>query len=455
MASPTRQLATIALKWQSKPLSDKLIWDVRRATLDWFATTLPGCVLTPATLIATAFERSRGCGNAISYVDGVLSSARHAAFINATASHTVEFDDIFRDGGYHPGSPTISAALSVAQDLELSLERFQRAVIAGYEVGCRIALAVQPSHYSYWHTTSTVGTIGAATATALLLDCDEDTLVHAISLASSFAGGHQQNLQGKGMAKALHAGHAADAGILAAYAASGGVTSAEDALFGTKGFAAATSDSAGNWIVALAEPEGPAAIERMTVKNHGCCGHIFPALDGISFLLADHSFSIDEIVSVEVEGYAATHQMCNRPIVESAQEARFSAQYCIAALLRLGVVRLDAFTPRNLNNPEIKSLMPLIKIFEGQDLTADYPQKRQSRVTVRLKDGRTYKKFQNGRKGDPELPLTDQELIDKFRELAIEVLSSDEAETLLSEVLTGSGLPARKPLKMRNPHHAT
>lgn len=70
--------------------------------------------------------------------------------------------------------------------------------------------------YLHSHTTATVGTIGAAVAGAMLLDCDEAAIGHAIGLASSFAGGHQQNLQGECLAKAKHPGHAADAGLLAA-----------------------------------------------------------------------------------------------------------------------------------------------------------------------------------------------------------------------------------------------
>ena len=105
---------------------------VRHATLDWFATTIPGTVRPPSTLLA-AGNLGAGSGNAVCYVTGHRISPRGAAFINGTASHTVEFDDIFRDGGYHPGSPTIAAALAVAQDIGASRDLFDRAVIAGYD----------------------------------------------------------------------------------------------------------------------------------------------------------------------------------------------------------------------------------------------------------------------------------------------------------------------------------
>ena len=162
MTNPTQALADLAASWRHRDLGESVTWAARRVLLDWFATTLPGCALPPATLLAKALADDRGSGRAICYVDGQPASVRHAALLNACASHTVEFDDIFKDGGYHPGSPTVSAALAVAQDRGASLEQLHRAIIAGYEVGCRVSLAIQPSHYRFWHTTSTVGTLGAA-----------------------------------------------------------------------------------------------------------------------------------------------------------------------------------------------------------------------------------------------------------------------------------------------------
>lgn len=441
MTNPIQVLAAAAANWQSCDLSENVIWATRRVILDWFATTLPGCVVPPATLLAEAFSPWRGMGNAICYVDGQPGSPRHAALLNASASHTVEFDDIFKDGGYHPGSPTVSAALAVAQDRGASLEQLHRAIIAGYEVGCRVSLAIQPSHYRYWHTTSTVGTIGAAVATAMLLGADAERIAHAIALSSSFAGGHQQNLQDEGMAKALHPGHAADAGILAGIAAAGGVTASLDSLHGEKGYAAATSTTTGDWAAALEGLGQWTPIMRMTVKNHGCCGHIFPALDGLKLLQEQLGFAAGDIDSIHVAGYGATYQMCNRAAPKSAQEARFSLQYCVAAQSVLGGVRLAAFTPETLANPAILALMQKVTVSEDAELAAAYPKKRMAKLVVRLKDGRQINHFQQTRKGDPEDPLSDAELVAKYDELAGSVLAPEKLSALCQTVLYGFELP--------------
>lgn len=445
MTNPLIALAEAAAAWRDAPIPPEIDRAVRRALLDWFATTLPGCAEPPARLLAAALAGD-GQGRAVCYVDGSRTSARQAALINAAASHIVEFDDIFKDGGYHPGSPTIAAALALAQHRGASRDQLRRAIIGGYEAGCRLSLAIQPSHYEFWHTTSTVGTIGAAAAAALLLDCDAGRIAHAIALATSFAGGHQQNLQGRGMAKALHPGHAAEAGLLAGLAAAQGVTGSLDSLHAPQGYAAATSASTGDWAAALEGLGDWTPIARMTIKNHGCCGHIFPALDGLRALRAQTGIGPGDIAGIEVAGYGATKRMCDRPVVGTAQEARFSLQYCLAADMILGAVRLDAFTPEALARPEIRALMPAITVAEDPELAAAYPRRRMARIIVRLKDGRAFDHFQQTRKGDPEDPLTDDELIAKYRELTLGRVPRAAVGTLQDLLLRGDALPGEVPL---------
>ncbi len=440
MTTAVGKLADLAAGWLDASISADLRNAVHCATLDWFATTLPGTLQTPATLLA-ASGLGRSGGNAWCYTSERRIDPRSAAFINAAASHTVEFDDIFRDGGYHPGSPTFAAGLAVAQDIGAPREAFDRAIIGGYEVGCRIAMALQPSHYVNWHITGTVGTFGSATAAAMLLGCDRGGIANAIAIAASFAGGVQQNLQGASMVKAMHPGHAADAGILAAYAAAAGATGALDSLDGPKGYAAATSDSTGNWEAAFEGAGEWTPITRMTVKIHGCCGHIFPALDALEALRAEHGFGPDDIEAIRIEGYGPTKDICDRPDPQIAQEARFSAQYCLSAQMLLGGVRLAAFTPEALADPAIRALMPRISVERAEDLAAEYPRKRMARLHLRLKDGRSLSHFQPSRRGDPDNPVSLADLQAKYEELVAPVLSGPELERLRKAIFDGTDLP--------------
>ena len=252
-------------------------------------------------------------------------------------------------------------------------------------------MAVQPSHYRYWHTTGTVGTFGAAAATALLLGCDAERTAHAIATAATFAGGLQQAFRGDGMSKPLHPGHAAEAGALAAIgAAASGVTGALDVLHGPVGFAAATSEDTGKWDKALAGLDERFAITAMTFKNHGCCGHIFPALDAVR--------PLRERARLRPRGGGAhpprrlrRHQGDLRPPGRAPeQEARFSAQYCIATLVHHGAVRLAAFAPERLADPALRAFMPKVSVSLDPDLADAYPGRRAARIRLELNDGRVF-----------------------------------------------------------------
>ncbi len=444
--NPLLVLAEHAAGWRGRTLPPGLEHHARRALIDWVAALLPGCRQPPVTLLAAALASERGTGGAIAYPTGHPGGLRHAALLNGVASHTVEFDDIHRDSGYHPGSPVIAAALAAAQDRGAGMADLLRAVIAGYEVSCRIGLAVQPSHYRMWHTTGTVGTFGAAAAVAVLLRCDAAQTAHALATAATMAGGLQQAFRGDGMSKPLHAGHAADAGTLAAMAAAAGVTGALDVLHGPAGFAAATSEDTGKWDRALAGLGKEWAIAAITIKNHGCCGHIFPALDALLALRAAHPFGPADVEHIAVAGYGATATVCDRPHARTEPDCRFSTQYCVAALLHLGGVRLAAFTPAHRADPAMHATMARVSVSAAPDLADAYPARRPARVTLTLRDGRVLEHFQPTRKGDPDLPLSDPELDAKFLELAGPAMRDDPAN-LLAALRTGDALPGAIPLR--------
>jgi 2-methylcitrate dehydratase PrpD len=444
MQNPLTILADHAASWRDAKLPPELERHARRALLDWFAALLPGCSRPPATLMAQALAgeaMTPGAGAAICYVDGAAGSIRRAALLNATASHTVEFDDIYRDAGYHPACPTIPAALAAAQARGADMATLLRAIVAGYEVGCRIGVAVQPSHYRFWHTTGTVGTFGAAAAVSVVLGSDAARTAHALATAATMAGGLQQAFRGDGMSKPLHPGHAADGGALAALSAHAGVTGALDALDGPVGFAAATSEDRGKWDKALAGLGESQAIASITFKNHGCCGHIFAGLDALVALRAAQPFGPGDVEAIHVGGYGPTKDICDRPNPVTEQEARFSMQYCAAALLVLGGVRLAAFEEAALRDPALRALSHRVTVSLDPELADAYPGRRAARVTVTLKDGRRLEHFQPTRKGDPDMPLSDEELSDKFRELAGPAIGAGPAEDLLAALWQGSALP--------------
>src|SRR5450432_4039465 len=139
----TQQLADYAVKEQTSKLSANVFHHAKRAVIDWYAALLPGSIVAPATVLEKACAEDLDHGNA-RLASGRRATLRAAALINGAASHSVEFDDIYRDAGYHPGSPVISAALEATQSTGASGETFLRSVIVGYETSTRIGEAIMP-----------------------------------------------------------------------------------------------------------------------------------------------------------------------------------------------------------------------------------------------------------------------------------------------------------------------
>lgn len=426
------KIAEYAIREQTSKLPANVVHHAKRAVIDWYAALLPGSVVTPATLLEQALAEDLDRGRA-RLASGRRATLRAAALINGAASHSVEFDDIYRDAGYHPGSPTISAALAAAQTHGVSGERFLRGVIVGYEVSTRIGEAVMPSHYRYWHTTGTVGSFGAAAAVATILGCTLEQFMHALGTVGTFASGLQQAFRSQAMTKPLHGGHAADVGAFAAMAAAKGVTGALDILEGEVGFGAAMS-SEPDWSKATRGLGEDYHIVHMTFKNHGCCGHTFPSIDGALVLKERHGIRYQDIRKIRLATYKAGLDIIDNATPEGDYQAKFSLQYVVAHALVHGSVRLNAFLPDRLNDGEVRALMQKIECVADAELSKGYPTQRAAQLEIEMVDGRRYTHFQPTRKGDPEMPLSDDELDDKFMELTMPVIGEAPARALLAQL---------------------
>jgi 2-methylcitrate dehydratase PrpD len=421
-------------------LSPRVTHAAKRALVDWFAALLPGTRAQPAAALLGAHADELGVGR--SSLPGLRKTALAptAAWINGSVSHAVEFDDIYRDAVYHPGCPTIAAALAVAEHRGLSGRGLLEAITIGYEISTRIGVAVQPSHYRFFHTTGTVGCFGAAAAAAALLSPKATVTAHALATSATFASGLQQAFRSDAMTKALHAGHAAWVGVTAAQGAANGVTGVLDILEGATGFGAALAQNP-DWAKATEALGERFNIESVTVKNHGCCGHTFAAIDAMLSLRAEHAITMAQIDSVAVRTYRAGVEVAGIAQPKTPFECKFSIPYVVAHAAKFGSVRLSAFEEARIGDDEVRQLMKKVELTEDPELTARFPGMRAARLTVRLKDGRAFEHLQPYRVGDPESPLTDAQINDKFLELASPVIGDEQASALLSRLWAIDELP--------------
>ena len=402
------RFADWAVSFRAQPLPEEVVHHARRAVIDWHAALYPGLVVPPVTLMKKAFA-------------GEAESPRLKALIEGSAAHTVEVDDIFRDGIYHPGAPTIAAARALGEAL--------RPVVVGYEISTRIGAAMGKAHYKHWHNTGTIGAFGAAAAAAEALELDRRQFAHALATVTTFAAGLQQAFRMDSMSKPLHAGRAAEAGVTAALMAREGVTGSLDVMVG---FAAAMGDNP-DWERWLATLGRDFHVTRMTFKNHACCGHTFAAIDGALEVKRRLNVDAADIDRVEVATYRAGLEVAHYENPGTPAEGRFSLKYVVATALTHGSVRLAAFEPERLADRKTKALMDRISLRLDPELEAAFPAKRAARVAIEAK-GRREEWLQPTRIGDPDAPLSDRALEEKYFELAAPVLGEAKARDILQRL---------------------
>jgi 2-methylcitrate dehydratase PrpD len=433
------QLAEFVREFRRRDIPPHAWHAASRCVVDWMAATIPGGVRPPATLLAAALGSEVGEGAATLIPSGQVAGIRAAALINGCAAHTIEFDDIYRDALYHPGAPTISAALAVAQDRHASGDLFLRSVIAGYELSTRIGVVVQPAHYHFWHTTGTVGTFGAASAAATVLDLDAERCAHALATSGTLAAGLQQAFRSHSMSKPLHAGHAAETGLLSAIGAEHGVTGTLDILEGPRGFGAALSNSP-DFERALDDVDS-FNIEHMTFKNYAACGHTFAAIDAVRELRLQHNLVASNVERIEIATYAKALEVAGNSDPHTAFEAQFSLPYCVGVALATGSARLEAFTDERIQDAVVRSLMMRTELSVDSRAESVYPGQRAATVTIGTSDGRRLTAHAPTRKGDPDNPMTDNELSDKFLELVAPVTGTAAAREFLAALWRIDSLP--------------
>ena len=424
-------IAREATAFRTRPLTDEAIAAAKRVIIDWFAVTVGGADGVVAAALSAAVPASNGPCRLLG--TGVFTTAPMAALVNGTAAHTLELDDIYAPGTFHPGAPVIAAAFALGEAGGASGSDLLRAVIAGYEVGNRIATDLGPSHYRLFHTTGTAGALGAAAAGADMLNLSLAQTTHALAIAGTLAAGLQQTFRSDAVAKPLHAGNAAHAGVIAALAAQGGATGALDLLDGEIGLGhamAATTD----WSATRGAWSDRLLVESMTMKAYPCCGHTFAAIDAAGLLRPDIA-SLDDIERIEVETYQVAVETAGiaRPVTPA--EAKFSIAFTVATMLVHGGVDLASFTDARVEEPAITRLLGRVHPRATAEFTDPFPAHRGARVVIHLVDGTSREVAVPNRFGSPQNPMSPEQLERKFLDLVARSRAPMDATVLLQRLM--------------------
>jgi 2-methylcitrate dehydratase PrpD len=364
--------------------------------------------------------RDLGAGPA-SVVGGVEQlAAPHAALVNGTAAHALDFDDNYHGVSGHATAVLAPALLALGEERGAGGTAVLDAYIAGLEAMLVIGAGVNIAHYEKgWHTTNTIGVIGAAGAAARLTNLDADGVQRALSLGFSHASGSK--LQFGTMAKPLHAGLAAQNALMAARYAEAGVSAVDEPLEKPWGFRDlyVGFDASPGYADGAALLGPPLAIERygLKVKIHPDCASTHCAVDGVLALMAEHGLCADDVDEVETVVNKITYDNLMFADPASELEARFSMEYAIALAVTRGTLRLADFRPDAITDETVRAWLPRVKMTlspADDPLPTAANGREPAKVIIRTKDGRALDVFTQYAKGVLQNPLTDDEMWAKF-----------------------------------------
>lgn len=348
------------------------------------------------------------------------------------AAHVLELDDGHRRGAVHVGATVFSALLSVAEKENLTIRDFLLGAIVGYEATIRLACAVQPGcRKRGYHATGTCGTVGAALGVAAALHYNEEQMKTTLSAAVAGAAGVLEMQEDGSDLKPYNVGRAAMDAVVAAMIGKAGLKGPKDAIGGKRGFLKVMTDDPHTEYLTDFNSE-TLCIEQIYQKVYAACRHAHPAIEAA--LKIKPQIKISDIEKIEVLTYLQAIEGHNYVEIPTVSAAKMSIPFSVALALATGSADMKAFSIENVANKTILDLTKKVEIKEDADLTALNPQKRAAIVVVHTKDGDCSQRVDYP-KGEPENPLSKEELENKFRGLAMYGgLTSEECETVIDEI---------------------
>lgn len=403
---------------------DQLPEQVRRTACTAILDAL-GCALAAqpervATLVRSWIADEGSSGAASVWGSPLRASTSRAALANGTAAHALDFDDVNWSMNGHPTVPLLPAVLAVAEARGASGGALLTAYAAGFEVQARVGQALSISHYDRgWHPTATVGVLGATAGVARLLGLDAAALRRALGIACSQAAGSRMNFGTD--TKPLHAGLAAQAGVLAAELAARGLTAREDGLEAEMGLARLYG---GAEPFALPPLGAPFALEDpgLELKPYPSCRFTHRIIDAVLALRERHPGA--SLAALECAVTPLAHKVLIHPEPGNGLEAKFSLPYCAAVAWLDGWPTLESFRDERVLRDDVQALLRRVAVGDATGAEEE--------ARLVLDTGRRDVERVRLARGNPRRPLSNAERLDKLRGCAGGVLGPARIERLIA-----------------------
>jgi 2-methylcitrate dehydratase PrpD len=391
-----------------------------------------------SSFLAAARAMGLGAGNAGVFGDSARYTPAGAAFLNGALAHSLDFDDTHAAGSLHPGAPVIPAALAAGEMVGAAGADVLAAIVAGYEVTCRVALALPAGeHYDRgFHPTATCGAFGAAAAAARVFGLDAAGVEGAFGTVLSQCAGSLQFLVNGAWTKRFQVGWAAMNGLMAATLVREGFVGAAEALEGRYGFMRAYAPDPVPER-AVRDLGGVYELMNTAVKPYPSCRYGHAGIDAALALRAELGLKPEEIESVVLGLPRSGMMLIGLPAEKKADprnvvDGQFSGPFVIACALATGAMGWDSY--QLLQDAVVRGLLGKISCELDPEIEAEFPANMSGKVSIAAR-GQSFVRKVVVPKGEPSNFLSEAELRAKFSGLAEAVLGSERTARLAAEVL--------------------
>lgn len=363
------------------------------------------------------------------------TSIPNAILINGLSSHFLELDDGVRYGVIHPSAPLFSALIPIATVKNVSWQQFVLGAICGYETSIRIASAMQPSHYSKgYHPTATCCTLGVAVGIAVMLGYNRQEIKDSLGTATISAYGTLKVLEDVSELKPYNCAKAALMGYYATMMGKAGFLSPEDPLTGDVGFMKMMCDNydeerlIGEW--------DTLAIEKIYLKPYASCRHTHPEIEAAFTIRNQDGYDPKKVSAITVTTYKGVIGKHDGNTIFGESSARMSIPYSVAVALVTGRAGIEEFTDKYINDSLIQHLTKMVNVEADEKFSKLVPDQRVAVVYVEQSDGKAFMKRVDYPKGEPENPLSKEELYTKFSSMTNHAgLTEEKAKELFQMVM--------------------
>jgi 2-methylcitrate dehydratase PrpD len=430
---PTTQLSRYVSGLRYEDLPSGVVDYTKLLVLDQLASAMAGYKVNKVFNRAV-LEVIGGMGgkpeSTVLFGGGRLPAA-HAGFINAVYGHGADLDDGNRTATGHPGSAVIPAVLSLAEAHGLCGKEAITAIVAGYDVYVRLGNVMLPSHFLRgFHSTGTIGAVAAGAASAKILGLTEDGVRRSISLAAVQASGLHEVSDSGQMAKPINPGNAVRTGIISALLAQAGADAPKDPLEGDKGFLKAFADNA-DWSTLPDDLGKQFKIATCYIKLYPACRHAHAPVDAAIRLRAAGIPETNAIETIKIHTYPSAIQIAGNIFEpKNEDEAKLSITFAAATAMMTGRFTLDDLKNAGRLSDEVKALIGKMQMVNEPALQNKEAGIRGARIDICLKDGTVKSETVPLPKGDPEVPLQGNDMIEKLRSCASDLYGRETQQRL-------------------------